>query len=355
MHNQFFELLRVSVGSQDSLSENPTADDWKALFKICKDQALLGVCFDGVNRLPESQMPPQDIIIKWMGLANTVRNRNMVLNDRCGQVMEMLSADGFHPVILKGQGNALMYPNPLSRQCGDIDVWLDGDEEYIKKYVTDRDPRPHDFNFHHIDYHCFPDVEVEMHFALGKASDTIFSKKFYKWFSSQRENDFPTATLPNGKNIVVPSLELNLIHQLVHIDQHFGPGGVGLRQIMDYYFLLKYANREKHDFSCYRKTVKQLGLRKMGESLMYVLGRVLGLQESEMPLAPNKKHGEFLLNEIINGGNFGNVRRGKNAGMSKFGRRFRNLFKSLRFIPHFPGTYVRHYYKATVGLLKGNW
>lgn len=352
MHELFFELLRVSAGVDKSLSRTPDAGEWAALFKICKDQALIAFCFDGVNTLPANQMPPQDIIIKWMALANSVRNRNMVINDRCADIMEMLQADGFSPVILKGQGNATMYPNPLARQSGDIDVWLDAGEDVVKKYVEERDPAHHEYNVHHIDYHCFPEVEVEMHFALGKASDNLFSSRFYDWFSRMRLKDYPSVTLPNGRNIVVPSMELNLIYQLVHIDQHFGPGGVGLRQILDYYYLLREAGRRGYDFEEYRNVVSKLKLKKIGGSLMYVLRHVMHMDDSMLPLEIDERHGRFMLREIAEGGNFGYLRRARNAGYSTFGRRLRNLGRNLRFIPYFPGSAFRHYYKAIKGLFK---
>lgn len=47
---------------------------------------------------------------------------NIRLNDAAIQVSEWFRKKGFRTCILKGQGNALMYPNPYSRTPDDIDI-----------------------------------------------------------------------------------------------------------------------------------------------------------------------------------------------------------------------------------------
>ena len=47
----FFELIRVAIGTRDSLSHIPKSKEWKALYDMAKKQSLVGVCFAALQRL----------------------------------------------------------------------------------------------------------------------------------------------------------------------------------------------------------------------------------------------------------------------------------------------------------------
>ncbi|MCQ2253232.1 MAG: nucleotidyltransferase family protein [Bacteroidales bacterium] len=348
----FFDLLRVSIGEREGLSRVPSDREWNALMKLATEQALIGVCFFGINRLPKEQMPPQGVLLKWMALANVVRQRNALLNDRCGEVMQKFEADGFCPVILKGQGNALMYPDPAARQCGDIDVWLHGDKKRIVDYVNSIDSKEHFAHIHHIDLDYFKDVHVEVHYALGMTNASPLNKSIYNWFNQLDKTTFPSVTLPNGKNIRMMPLEVNLVYQLCHIDQHFGPGGIGLRQILDYYYLLHQAKSHGVDFQAIKSTVRKLGMLRLAEALMYVLRELFGLGEELMPFPINERTGKFLLKEIMISGNLGKKRRLTSKGSKRRFQQLSKFFYSTRFLPYFPGTFFCYYYRAVYWRMK---
>lgn len=49
--NLFFELLRVAIGTQESLSHVPSVREWEELYHIAQKQALIGICFAGLQKL----------------------------------------------------------------------------------------------------------------------------------------------------------------------------------------------------------------------------------------------------------------------------------------------------------------
>lgn len=124
MLNGVFELLQVALDTRSSLTKVPTAPEWELLFAESQKQAIVGVMAMGLERLPVEQRPPITIILKWIGLAEMVKSRNQEMNERCQAIEQLFSDAGFDHCILKGQGNALLYPNPLVRQSGDIDIWV---------------------------------------------------------------------------------------------------------------------------------------------------------------------------------------------------------------------------------------
>lgn len=124
----FIELIQVSVEATNFLSHTPTADEWGELYYISQKHALVGVTFYGVQRLQKQQQcPPEELYLKWMGMAAKIQQWNGRVNQQCVDLQRQLSVEGFRTSILKGQGVANLYSEPLRslRQSGDIDIWID--------------------------------------------------------------------------------------------------------------------------------------------------------------------------------------------------------------------------------------
>ena len=86
---------------------------------------------------------------------------------------------------------------------------------------------------------------------------------------------------------VSPTIEFNLVHQLVHTYHHFITEGVGLRQLMDYYFVIQASNAE--DIRECQKMVASLGLNRFASALMWVLVHVFGLEVEQALWAHAKR------------------------------------------------------------------
>lgn len=96
--------------------------NWQELYSFASKQALLGLCFEGIERLgkeypDELRLNPigRELLMTWMGKAQQIRRQNMKVNAVAGKLFSMLREDEQRCCVLKGQGNALMYPNPYSR------------------------------------------------------------------------------------------------------------------------------------------------------------------------------------------------------------------------------------------------
>lgn len=307
----FFELLRVAIGNTVCLSHTPTDKEWKALYDMAKKQSLVGVCFAGIQRLQSHQQePPEMLHLTWMGMAAKIQQRNEVINRHCVEVQRTIEKAGFRTYIMKGQGNAALYDGTLSvlRQSGDIDIFLEGGFNKVMKFVNDTYPTK-DVNELEIHYHCLPDTEVEIHykpFVMDCPKDRILQSFFTK---CAEENFANKIILSTAGTICVPTIRFNLVHQMVHIMHHFFYGGVGMRQLMDYYFVVKHEIVVKRGASVreVKNVVYELGLDRFASALMWVLGHVFLLSEELMLWSPNEKDGKFLLNEILLSGNFGKM------------------------------------------------
>lgn len=326
-YNLFFELLQVAIGRGDSLSRVPSGDEWMSLYRMAQKQAVVGVCFYGMQRLPKEQRVhlPKQLMMQWFALGEQIRQRNELMNRRCVEIQGILTRDGFRNFIMKGQGVAEIYSDSesdadsvgesdgvgkgsdlgLYRQSGDIDVYVEGGYEKVMGYVSRTFPTK-EVNELEIHYHCFDDAEVEIHFKPFSLRNPIKNRRLLQFFDEECEACFNNRIrMSTGGEITVPTLRFNLVHQMVHIFHHLFTEGVGLRQFMDYFFLLKNFNVNLNLDLNVDRWLRELGLLRFAGAVMYVEREVFGLQKEYMLCVPDEKGGRMLLKEIMQRGNFG--------------------------------------------------
>lgn len=241
-----FLFLNYCLGKKVDMSMVVAQIDWRQLYNFASRQALLGFCFDGIERLTKEfseelkQNPMgRDLLMTWMGAAQQIRRQNMKVNAVAGKLFSMLREDGFRCCILKGQGNALMYPNPYSRSPGDIDVWVNASREDITEYAKTHFEIGDDIRFHHLET-SFDGVPVELHFFPGIMNNPIYNARLQKWFKRNADLQcLNVVSLPDGiGEIAIPTTAFNVVYQLTHLYHHFFDEGIGMRQIIDYFLVV---------------------------------------------------------------------------------------------------------------------
>ena len=277
----YFEYIQVAVGNRKSLSVSVTDADWHRLFEFCKRQAIIGVGFSAVEKLHAvGVVCPAALRIRWMALALQIEKRNDLLNQQCSQLARKYEHDGLSTCILKGQGNCLNYPEELRkrRQCGDIDVWTipfeneecrmkneecsesDGgvaiavqtgkeEVEYVeyhgRKAVIEYVKMLHRLagsnvspviRYHHIEAPKIDGTELEVHFRVGFVNSPLRNRRMQRWFIDHADVCMKNKT---HMGFAVPTASVNVVYQMCHLFSHYFDEGLGLRQLMDYYFALR--------------------------------------------------------------------------------------------------------------------
>ena len=241
-----FAFLKYCLGYKGDMSRVIAGMNWHELYSFASKQALLGLCFDGIERLGEEypeelkQNPiGRELLMTWMGKAQQIRRQNMKVNAVAGKLFSMLREDGLRCCILKGQGNALMYPNPYSRTPGDIDVWIDASRERIMEYTQKKFELGDDIRYQHIET-SVDGVPVELHFFPCTMNNPIYHARLQKWFKRNADLQCSNVvSLPDGiGEIAIPTKAFNIIYQLTHLYHHFFDEGIGMRQIIDYYYVV---------------------------------------------------------------------------------------------------------------------
>ena len=351
-----FDFLKYCLGAKGDMSKVVAGMDWRLLYEFASKQAMLGVCFDGIERLgkeyPEVlRLNPigRDVLMAWMAKAQQIRRLNMNVNGVAAKLYSMLKEDGLRCCILKGQGNALMYGNPYLRNPGDVDVWVNASREVIMEYGRRNFELEDDIRYQHLET-TMDGVPVELHFMPCVMNNPIYNARLQKWF--RRNADLQCSNvveLPDGVGeIAVPTTAFNVVYQLCHLYHHFFDEGIGMRQMVDYYYVLVKSEEErvknctategKANVTSLQRELKSLGLWKFAGAVMYVLHVVLGLPEERMIRPMDVKRGELLLSEILNGGNFGKhfTKYGHftQQGMAK--KYFLKIWRNMHFVRYYP-------------------
>ena len=351
----FFDFLRFCIGSAKEIPGSLKEVDWKELYAIAKKQALLGVLFHGIQRLPKELAPEQKLLMQWMVMAEMIRKQNIKLFQDSVKVCLNFENKGFANCILKGQGNALLYPDPYMRTPGDIDIYLAGGRKRVMQYINKVCPNQV-MRYHHVDFPVMK-TAIEVHFTPSYMFFPIHNSRMQKWFKEMMgEQCNHRVSLPDGYGeIHVPQVSFNVIYILSHLYRHIFTEGIGLRQLLDYYFvLLKWhtdltnltdSNKSlpqmtliNTDLDALRHKLKYLGLWKFAQAVMFVMKEVFGLSEDRMIVPMDEREGRFLLDEIMRGGNFGqyDTRLGSKENEGKLHRYLRMSLRNLRFVKHYP-------------------
>lgn len=341
---KFFELLQIAIGTREQFTEMPSRADWVLLLNLARKQTLVSVTFHALQKLhKEGQEVEIDetTFVDWYGnYAETLRRRNE-LEGVCADLSKMLQNNGFDSCILKGQGMQQFYPAFLSRQSGDIDCWTlphGGEHLSLKKrrkivytFVERLQGKTH------VVYHNSPlhigKYEVEIHYTPSWFFSPMHNARLQRFFEQQWKKRKRTE-----QGYCIPSIEMNVVYILQHIYRHLFGEGIGLRQCLDYYYVLKEANLKEDDKQKLQETLQSLGMLRFAGAVMYVLQSVFRLDAEDAICEVNEREGRFLLREMLIAGNFGKydprIRRDRRK--TNFKRFIGHVGRNFHFLAHYP-------------------
>ena len=299
--------------------------DWQRFYDFAKKQTLVGIIMEGISRLPKAVAPKQGLLMNWFMMSQNIRRQNMMLNAATAKIYNKVKAAGYDCCILKGQANAAMYANPAARTPGDVDMWVDASREEIRQLaqtLAKENGRIDEESYNHIAL-TTNGISVELHYTPGFMANFTYNRRLQQWFRESIDTQCRNMiALPDEAGEVAASTaDFNAVYQLYHLYHHYFYEGVGLRQVVDYYYVilnfeLETQNSKLNNSKSAKPTIQnsklktqhsltRLGLWHFAGAMMYVLHEVLGLPEEKMIAPMDKKRGEMLLNDILCGGNFG--------------------------------------------------
>lgn len=329
----FQELILISLGRREQFSRKLTDVDWTSIYAEAQRQSLVGVLLTGVERVIASGENKPKFLMQWIAQTLTLENRNRQLDARCKDITDIFNGIGLRSCVLKGQGVAMLYPNPLRRQSGDIDLWVEGNRDDIYKLLKARWNVGGTF-IHHADVDIYEDVLTEIHFVPCYAYSPFFYYRYKNYFKKWADRQF--ANYDEEVGFAHPTPHFNAVYSLMHIFHHVLYEGIGFRHFLDYYYILR--NLDSGLKAKVFEDMKYLGLAKFAEAVMYVEQKIFGLESKFLLCQPNEKMGKCLLAEIEIAGNFGQFDERRNYAnhKSKISVYLRNVKRNFVFFKMAP-------------------
>ena len=387
-YTPYLDFLRFSLNEEAQVPESVKLIDWDQLLQFAKDQCVPGIYWMGVRRLGhlKENKPTDDHVMRWMAACGKLGKRNSTVTERSAWVAKNFEKEGFRACLLKGQGLALCYPDPSLRYPGDIDIWVRPDRQSrSSNAATQRSNNPSDvqgsssasqrsnatasrsshssFHFslfthredadiraviaycrqfvpdakacyHHIDFLKAGDVPVEVHYRPSWLNNPFHNRRLQRYFLDHADAQFSNLQ-PQG--FAAPTWEFNVVFLLSHIANHLLHEGIGLKQVIDYYYLLR-SQTERRSIDSYEQEFRRLGLLPFARQLMWVLSQVLGLDEQLLVARQDERRGRLLLSEMLAGGNFGMHDDRPLSGFYASGLKsnLQRLVRDLRMMRYFP-------------------
>lgn len=298
-------LLRNAMwGSPSDISG---ATDWDAVLLLARQQTVLGLVAEAVKNLPEESRPGIEHMRRLQHHMLTSYHAHAMLDGKLAEVVAFLNQHGISPVLFKGQGLARNYPDPVLRQCGDIDLYVGKDYDKACSLVIDAFGTS-EHNLESIKHmHLDSDgVTIELHRIAEHLPGLIQNKRFQQWTIFHLQQSKRRQVNIRDVSVELPPYNFDAIYIMNHTWHHFVNGGIGLRQLCDWVLYLHRFHAEI-DPVVLRKDLKRMGLLKV----WYLFGNIavnhLGLPVQECPLYEGRYSNESdkMLDRILEEGNFG--------------------------------------------------
>jgi len=350
--SDYLDFLRFCLNKDRKVPQCVASINWHELLEFARKQAIVGMFIPTVlmedGKLSKedfgSNKPSDDDVMEWMFEKQILERYNKRAYLYTAKISRKFENLGFRNCILKGQGNSINYQFPFMRACGDIDIWVEGGEKKVVELV-EQYCHPTGITKIHVDFPVIPEIPVEVHFRPSYFLNPFMDKKLVKWFDSVADEQFSNLVSREGvaDSFYAPTNYFNLFYQLLHIQRHLVKRGIGMRQIIDYFYLLKKRKEDGIDPEADKKLLallKKFRMEKFARAILYIESTLLGLESDYLYLEPDEEEGLFIINEVLEGGNFGyhDIRIKKKLRSEKgHFRRFIALESfNLRLLKHYP-------------------
>jgi hypothetical protein len=335
----FFNVLQKAVGGNAVIAHDLTEIEWASLYEMANKQSLGGVVLDVFDSESKNRVfPSLQLLYQWIGEVEQIKLRNKLVNLRCEQLTSWFKKRNIDCCILKGQGVASLYSKPDLRQSGDVDVWVSEGRDLCVKTIRVEGIKVTNVDYVDCQAMFFTETKVEVHFRPTWMFNPFANKKVQRWILENKNAQM--CNYDKGLGFNHPTISFNLVFSLLHIYRHLFSEGIGLRQLMDYYYILRHSTVEerKNAFNI----LNSFGVGKFVGAVMYVMRRVYGMESSILMCEPNEKQGTKLLEEIIRGGNFGQCddRIKRIGAQQRWKRGWENFKRDMRFIKDYPSEVI---------------
>lgn len=334
--------------------------DWLQVYELSKEQAVAGVSFDAVQNIFKHSRStatlvapsiPTKVTLQWYALQQQIEQQNRKVNKVLYKVVDALERNNIKAVLLKGQGLAQLYDNPLHRNPGDIDLYVGSDNyEAAKQVLRNRgwlDDSVHE-DLKHLTF-SVDEISIELHYYAaivpGFSNNSHFQLMIRHSMNNLMVGFFVEANgeagIESGAFVWTLPNEVNAIYTFIHLFGHFVMGGISLKQLTDWAMLVGRLSKNDYNFE---STLKNVGFYKPWQVFGCVLAKYYGIKQERIPCynAKYETKAELVMERIMADGKQHNVSTHMNGFVAKIGFLFRMVTNFARMARLFPMRYIAY-------------
>lgn len=303
----FFLLLKAGLWKNANLDKEffpLTNQEWDEIYKISISQTVECIVFDGIQKLESHLQPSKSLLLSWAVRVEKHAQRNEMMNEAIEKLLFIFNKEGLSPVLLKGQGIAKCYDNPMRRVCGDIDLFFGEKASYDKAFeiINKKDLEISSMPGFSAGY-IYKGFEIEHHQRMFDIHNP-FKESILAKLNQDEINNYTILNL-NSSNIKLPSAIETIVQANSHILKHLLSYGIGIRQLCDSARIYAHYRNELVNKDL-KRIYSKLGIRKWVDVLHVILVKYLGMDKENVPYDFNLKiNADWMVEDILIGGNFG--------------------------------------------------
>lgn len=297
IQSELFNFIKLGIGKENSIKRTKPSN-WDELFSIAQKQGVAAVVLDGINKFFEKGVKIDidfQTKMEWIGLVQQMERQYQQYEKNIKELGAFYRQHGIKMMVLKGYGLAQNYPIPCHRPCGDVDIYLFGDQEKADKLLQEKLGVTIDNSHHHHTVFRFKEETVENHYDFLNVHVRPSNKRIEAMLK-QMANFNVNDNLDD--NIIYPSVEFNAIYLLRHCAGHFASTEMTVRQIMDWGFFMENHHQEIN-WDEYLPYIKQEGMYRFYNLLGLFCMKYLGFDASIFHGLYNDDLFERFSNEIM--------------------------------------------------------
>lgn len=313
LESQLLALTRAAMWDEAPSAEGLplSEEEWAHLHAMACKQAVEGLVYNAIIRLPEDLLPPATVMEAWIADVRSLEHNHKRQLHALAYISTRMEAEAhLQPIVLKGLPLASLYPHPEHRRSGDIDLYYGSRalctaaDDMIESWGW-----PISRNLSHESLYNMGDVVVEHHGLLTMSHVWFRRSRLTSWTERLlAQSGSTTEVMVEGMPVRVLCPELDMVQMVCHIMKHALNEGIGLRHICD---LALYAARHHDQLSGgeLKKTLTRFGARRWTELCLCYCTERLGLDARQLPwpMKASRKTLEAFHREMMQSGNFGQM------------------------------------------------
>lgn len=312
----YLQLLQIALGTRLILSRELSEEEWNQIFQLSEIQTQQGVVFSAIALLPNTMRPPRRMLLRWAAKYKQLEILHSQHVRTLSEIHLCLTQRGIPHCFMKGLTSGSRYPQPCSRNCGDIDFFVRPADflhtlealSTIGRVDRDAAHEQHGTAFVH-------GIVVEPHYKLHNFQhptiDTNMKKETEKIWTQEmpRVAIFESLQGSGCSDVPVLPAELEGVYLVGHMTDHFYGEGLGLRQLTDFMmWATKCVGQSGFNIDQHSELLKELRMERPHRVFTRVCEQYLGMSVDIFNYQYSQKEMSFadiVMADLLRVGNFG--------------------------------------------------